>query len=172
MKRLLACWALVVLPLVGFASQAGAAGGGVCRIIGRIVFSPKTDSDGGWSIQSGIIECQGVLAGGKNRILGPGKFTGSGTYGPVAPAGGACMHQTGKGTVNYSIPTTGGFLVISEPRWYAMVGTGSFTTPTLRGTFQAAPPYTGDCVTKPMTSAGFVAETVLYRGVEPGLDAG
>jgi hypothetical protein len=167
-KRLLACWALVVLPLVGFASHAGAAGGGVCRIMGRLVFSPKTDSDGAWTIQDGVIDCQGVLAGGKNRILGPGPFKGSGTYGPLAPAGGACMHQTGTGTVDYRIPTSGGFLVISEPNSYAMVGAGSFTTPTLRGTFEAPPPYNGDCVTKPVTSTAFEAEALLYRGVEPG----
>jgi hypothetical protein len=167
-KRLLACWALVVLPLVGFASHAGAAGGGVCLIMGRLVFSPKTDSDGAWTIQDGVIDCQGVLAGGKNRILGPGPFKGSGTYGPLAPAGGACMHQTGTGTVDYRIPTSGGFLVISEPNSYAMVGAGSFTTPTLRGTFEAPPPYNGDCVTKPVTSTAFVAEALLYRGVEPG----
>jgi len=171
-KRLLACWALVVLPLVGFAAPAGAAGGGVCRISGRIVFSPKTDSDGAWSIQDGVIDCQGLLAGGKNRILGPGQFKGSGTYGALAPAGGACMHQTGMGTVDYRIPTSGGFLSITEPNSYAMVGAGSFTTPTLRGTLQVAPPYNGDCVTKPVTSATFVAEALLYRGVEPGLAAG
>jgi len=166
-KRFVACWALVALPLVAFASGAGAVGGGACRITGRMVFSPQTETNGRWSIEDGIIDCQGLLSGGKNRILGPGEFKGSGSYSALG-GGGACLHQTGSGTLEYRIPTSGGYLFISEPDSYTMAGVGAFTTPTLRGAFEVAPPYNGDCVTKPVTSATFVAEATLYRGVGPG----
>ena len=167
MKRFLVGSALVALALGGFAPDARALGGGACRISGRIVFSPQSDNEGGWSIDRGVIECAGLLAGGKNRILGPGEFTGSGSYKALAAAGGACLHQAGTGKVEWRIPTSGGYLVVSDPVTYTLVGVGAFTSPNLFGTFQAAPPYSGDCVTKPMTSAAFVAEALLYRGVEP-----
>jgi hypothetical protein len=168
-KRLFACLALVVLPLVEFAPGAGAYGGGVCRISGRIAFAPGSATNGQWSIEGGVIDCQGILSGGKNRIVGPGELKGSGSYASTLPAaGGACLQQTGSGTLEYRIPTSGGYLVISEPDSYTLVGVGSFATPTLHGTFEVAPPYTGgDCVTKPPTGAAFVAQAVLYRGVEP-----
>jgi hypothetical protein len=166
-KRCLAGCALLLLPLIGWAPGAGAAGGGACRITGRIAFSPRGDNEGAWTIEAGVIDCQGVLAGGKNRIVGPGEFKGSGDYKALAAAGGACLHQAGTGTVEWRIPTSGGFLSVSEPDTYTLVGVGSFATPTLHGTFEVAPPYNGDCVTKPVTTATFVAEAVLYRGVEP-----
>ena len=167
MKRFLACWSLVLLPIVEFAPSAGAVGGGYCRISGPIVFSPRTASEGQWSIEKAVIDCQGLLAGGRRRFLGPGPFKGSGSYSALPAAGGACLHQAGSGTVEYSFPTSGGYLVVSEPGAYTLAGIGSFTTPTLRGTFGLAPPYDGDCVTKPVTTATFVATTVLYRGLEP-----
>ena len=43
---------------------------------------------------------------------------------------------------------------------------GRFTTPSLNGTFQVAPS-SGDCVTKSVTSAVFVAEAALVRFVPP-----
>jgi hypothetical protein len=166
-KRFLVVSAMVALALVGFVPEAGALGGGACRISGRMVFSPQSDNEGGWSIDRGVIECAGLLAGGKNRILGPGEFGGSGTYKALAGAGGACLRQAGTGKVEWRIPTSGGYLVVSDPVSYTLVGAGAFTSPDLFGTFQAAPPYSGDCVTKPVTSASFVAEAMLYRGVEP-----
>ena len=63
-----------------------------------------------------------------------------------------------------------GRIVINEKGGYTLVGVGALTTPTLRGTAQVAPPYTGgDCVTKPVTAATFLAQVTLYRGVEPGV---
>ena len=168
MNRFLACWAMVLLTVVEFAPGAGAYGGGVCRITGRIVFSPRSAGEGGWSIEDGVIDCAGVLSGGNKRILGPGQFQGSGSYSSALPAaGGACPAQAGSGTVEYRIPTSGGYLVVNEPDSYTLVGVGSFATPTLHGTFEVAPPYDGDCVSKPMTGATFVAQASLYRGVQP-----
>ena len=167
MKRVLVCLALVVSTLALFVPCAGAVGGAVCRVTGRIVFSPNTENDGGWSIEEGIIDCSGLLAGGKSRILGPGQFKASGSYSALAPAGGACLRQAGTGMVDYRIPTSGGFVIITEPASFALAGAGVLRTPSLNGTFEVAPPYNGDCATKPVTSATFVAEAVLYRGVEP-----
>src|SRR5437870_5472519 len=113
-KRFVACWALVALPLVAFASGAGAVGGGACRITGRMVFSPQTETNGRWSIEDGIIDCQGLLSGGKNRIVGAGAFKGSGSYSALG-GGGACLHQAGSGTLEDRNPTSGGQLLISEP---------------------------------------------------------
>src|SRR5262249_13245260 len=152
-KSVLAGWALVGLSLVGFAPGAGAVGGGFCRISGKIAFRPQSAGAGQWSIEDGVIDCAGLLSGGKNRMLGPGPVKGSGSYSPLAAVGGACLHQSGSGTVEYRIPTSGGYLVISEPDTFTMVGVGALTTPTLRGAFEIAPPYGGDCVTKPVTSA-------------------
>jgi hypothetical protein len=169
-NRFLACLALVVLPLVEFAPSAGAYGGGACRITGRIAFSPGSATSGQWTIDNGVIDCQGLLSGGKNRIVGPGEFKGSGSYTSSLPTGGPCLQQTGSGTLEYRIPTSGGFLFISEPDSYTLVGAGEFVTPTLHGTFELAPPYAGgDCVTKPPTRAAFAAQAVLFRGVEPGV---
>jgi hypothetical protein len=161
-KRFCVCWTLVVLSLVEFAPAAGAVGLGFCRISGTMVFSSRTAGEGRWSIEDGIIDCQGVIAA-RRRILGQGPFKGSGSYRALPDGGGACLHQAGSGTVDYMIPTSGGDILISEPDAYTLVGAGSFTTPTLRGTFQLPPPYDGDCVTKPVTSAPFLAETLLYR---------
>jgi hypothetical protein len=161
-KRFCVCWTLVVLSLLEFAPAAGAVGLGFCRISGTMVFSSRTAGEGRWSIEDGIIDCQGVIAA-RRRILGQGPFKGSGSYRALPDGGGACLHQAGSGTVDYTIPTSGGDILISEPDAYTLVGAGSFTTPTLRGTFQLPPPYDGDCVTKPVTSAPFLAETLLYR---------
>ena len=57
----------------------------------------------------------------------------------------------------------GGDIVITEPENHTLAGAGLFATPTLHGPFEIAPPYDGDCVTKPVTRATFAAEVVLYR---------
>lgn len=158
---LVACWALVVVSL-DFAPPAGAVGLGVCKLSGTIVFSFSTANEGRWSIGDGIVDCQGLIAA-RRRILGPGPFKGSGSFTGVPDGGGACLHQAGSGTVDYTLPTSGGDILISEPEAYTLVGAGAFTTPTLRGIFELQPPYDGDCVTKPVTSALFVGEARLYR---------
>jgi hypothetical protein len=167
-KRFVVGWAVGVLALAASVPGAGAVGGGACRITGRILFTPN-GTGGGWSIERGIIDCQGLLAGGKNRVVGPGELRAAGTYTTAPGPGGACVHQIATGTFDYQIPTSGGFVVINEKGGYTLVGVGALTTPTLRGTAQVAPPYTGDCVTKPVTVATFLAQVTLYRGVGPGL---
>jgi hypothetical protein len=167
-KRFVAGWGLLVLALAGWAPSAGALGGGVCRIGGRISFTPTSDTAGDWRIADGVIDCQGLLSGGKTRILGAGPFTGSGTYSALG-GGGACLHQAGTGMLDYRVPTSGGVIFFSEPGAYTLVGAGALTSPTLRGTFSLVPPFNGDCVTKPVTSATFASQVVLYRGVEPGV---
>jgi hypothetical protein len=158
----LACWSLVVLSPVEFAPAAGAVGLGVCRISGTIVFSSRTAGDGQWSIVDGIIDCQGLIAA-RRRILAPGPFKGSGSFTALPDGGGTCLHQAGSGTVDYRIPTSGGDILITEPDAYTLAGAASFTTPTLRGTFELPPPYDGDCLTRPVTRAPFVAQALLYR---------
>jgi hypothetical protein len=168
LKRFLAGVGLVVLAFAGWTPSAGAIGGGACRISGRIAFSPKSDSAGDWRIDDGVIDCQGLLSGGKTRILGAGPFGGSGSYG-VLGAGSACLRQTGSGTFVYRVPTSGGVIFFTEPGSYTVVGAGALTSTTLRGTFALVPPFNGDCVTKPVTGAPFVSQVTLYRGVEPGV---
>src|SRR5258705_2456753 len=152
-KRFLACWCLLLLPIVEFARSAGAVGLGFCRISGPIAFSPRTAIEGQWSIEKAVIDCQGLLAGGRRRFLGPGPFKGSGSYSALPAAGGACLHQAGSGTVEYSFPTSGGYLVISEPGAYTLAGARPLTPPTLRRTFGLAPPDDGDSRTKPAANA-------------------
>jgi len=161
-KRFLVLLTLVVLPIVQFPPTADAVGIGGCTITGTVHFSPPKGSEGQWSIEGGVIDCQGIIAA-RRRILAPGPFKGSGSYTALPDGGGACLHQAGSGTLDYRIPTSGGDILISEPIAYTLVGAGSFTTQTLRGTFELKPPYDGDCVTKPVSSASFVAEALLYR---------
>jgi hypothetical protein len=160
---------LAVLPLTGFVPAARATGGGGCAISGTIAFTQPAPgaSQGLWSIEPGVINCAG-LYNGYQRFNGPGSFTGSGTY-TVGPLGaGACLHHVGSGTVDYRFPTTADDIHLVEPQDYALVGAaGAFTTPSLRGTFQISPPYEGDCLTKPLTRAFFVAQATLIRFYPP-----
>lgn len=162
MKRFVAVLGLVVLPVFGSIPAADAVGHGVCTITGRITFSPPTLSAGAWDIESAVIDCQGLIAA-RRRIIGRGPLQGSGSFATVAPGNGGCLEQTGAGTLEYRIPTSGGDIRVSEPVNHTLAGLGVINTPTLHGTFQLAPPYDGDCVTKPMARATFVAEVVLYR---------
>ena len=169
MKRVAVASAVAaVLALVASVPGAGALGGGACRITAHIAFAPKSAGDGAWTIERGVIDCVGLLAGGKNRITGAGEFSGTGSYTTVPGPGGACVQQVANGRFSYRIPTSGGYVVIEEPGGYTLVGAGALSTPTLRGPLQITPPYGGDCVTKPVTAASFLAQVTLYRGVEPG----
>jgi len=168
-KRVVVAVTVAVLALMASVPGAGAVGGGACRITAHIAFAPKSAGDGGWMIERGIIDCVGLLAGGKNRITGAGEFSGSGTYTTVPAPGGACVQQVATGRFSYRIPTSGGYVVIDEPGGYTLVGAGALSTPTLRGPVEIAPPYSGDCVTKPVTAASFLAQATLYRGLEPTL---
>jgi hypothetical protein len=162
-KRFVAGLSLVVLSVLGFSPAADAVGQGACTISGTITFSSssKTLSEGTWRIGPAILDCQGIVAA-RRLITGRGPFVGSGSFSELtAGTGGACR-QSGSGTVDYTIPTSGGDIHVSEPDSYTLIGAGAFTTPTLRGTVQIAPA-SGDCVTQPVTKATFLAEVTLYR---------
>jgi len=153
---------LVMLPFVGLAPSAHAMGEAACTISGTINFVPTSASQGTWSIGPGVIDCTGLFRA-KRAITGPGPFTGSGTYAEASPGSGTCLHQVGTGQVDYIIPTTEANNRIQESHDFVFAGAGSFTTPTLRGSFEVAPPYEGDCVGHPVTKATFVAQAVMVR---------
>ena len=164
MKRILAVIALFVLPAIGLPAPAHAVGYGACTVVGTITFveADALASTGTWSIGPAILDCQGVI-GKRARIIGRGPFRGHGTFTAVAPAGGGCLRQTGTGSVNYEIPTATGTIKVEEAETHTLVGAGALETPSLHGTFQVPPPYQGDCVSKPVSKASFVAELVLIR---------
>jgi hypothetical protein len=164
MKRSLVSLGLAVLPIVAAVPTAEATGVAGCTITGTIDFSPSsaTSTLGSWSIEPAVIECRGLFRS-RARILGPGSFAGSGTYSALLAGSGNCLHHTGSGTVHYRIPTTEADVHLTEPQSFVLAGAGVFSTPSLRGTFQVAPPYSGDCMTKPVTKALFVAEASMVR---------
>jgi hypothetical protein len=162
-KRFVAVLAVLVLPVIGFTPGAGAVGYGACTITGTISFSSGTLSSGTWTIGPAVIDCQGIVAG-RRRITGRGPFRGSGSYTSLLPGDGGCLRQSGSGKVEYSIPTTAGEIHVDEAASHTLAIVGTLTTPTLDGPFEVAPPYSGgDCLTKTVGKATFVAEVLLYR---------
>jgi hypothetical protein len=137
-------------------------GYGACTIVGTISFSSQTPSTGTWTIGPATLDCQGIV-GKRARITGRGPLHGSGTYNALAPGHGACLPQNGTGKVDYSIPTASGVILVEEAASTTLAGVGLLDTPSLHGTVQLPPPYDGDCVTKPLSRATFVAQVVLYR---------
>lgn len=97
-------------------------------------------------------------------------FAGSGTYQAFPPGTGTCLHSVASGTVEYGFPTTAYDIRLVEPHSYALAAAGVFTTPSLKGTFQVSPPCDGDCVTKPVPTALFVAQASLLRFYPPDPD--
>jgi hypothetical protein len=162
---------LMVLALVGSVPPAVATGTAVCTISGTITFSHSelTTTEGFWTIGPAVINCQGPY-NGYERITGPGSFAGSGRYTAFPYGSGTCLHSVGKGTVEYGFPTTAYDIRLVEPNNYTLVGAGAFSSPSLKGTFEVAPPYDGDCVTKPVTTALFVAQGWLLRFYPPDPD--
>lgn len=153
------------LPLSAMvAPKAEASGGAVCAISGTINFTPSLSipAQGTWSVDPAVINCQGSYRS-YDVITGPGTFTGSGTYEQIPHDGQSCLHRIGSGKVDYLIPTMEADVHIVEPHEYVLAGAGAFTTPSLKGSIQVAPPYEGNCVTSPVTKATFVAEAVLLR---------
>jgi len=160
-RRFVAVLAVVALPVLGFSSTAGAIEEGACTISGTISFSSQAPSTGVWTIGPAVIDCQGIVAA-RRLITGRGPFRGSGSFAALAPGDSGCLRQAGSGTLEYKIPTTAGDIVITEPENHTLAGIGSFNTPRLHGSFQVAPPYEGDCLTKPISRATFLAQVVLY----------
>jgi hypothetical protein len=160
--------ALATLPLMGFVPPAGATGAAACTISGTITFRHSAESmtEGVWRIDPAIISCQGLF-NGYERIVGPGKFSGTGSYTALPGGSGACLRNVGSGTVDYTFPTTASDVHLVEPNDYTLTGVGTFLSPSLKGTFQVTPPYEGDCLTKPITKALFLAEASLIRFVPP-----
>src|SRR5687767_9530061 len=91
---------LMGLPLVGAQPVAEAVGAGVCTISGTIDFVPSTPvpAQGTWSIEPAVIDCHGLFDG-VERIIGPGSFSGTGTYQALPSGSAACAHHFGTGTV-------------------------------------------------------------------------
>jgi hypothetical protein len=161
-KRFVAVLAVVGLAVFGLSPRADAVGYGACTIVGTISFSSQTVTAGTWTIGPATLDCQGVI-GKRARIIGRGPLRGSGTYSALPPGNEACLRQTGTGNVAYEIPTASGKILVKEPENHTLAGAGVFDTPTLRGPFQLSPPYDGDCLTKPVSRASFVAQVLLYR---------
>lgn len=168
MKRFWAVLALVVgvagLPSTAFAPPAGATGGAGCVIGGTMQFVPdaSTPARGIWRVEPGVINCQGFFRA-KHFIIGPGRFSGAGTYAEIPAGSGTCLHSVGTGQVDYVIPTDHSTQHISEQLDFVFAGAGVFATPSLRGTFQFPPPYHGTCLTQQVTQVSFVAQAVLLR---------
>lgn len=164
MKRIVAVLALVVLPAIGLTPPAHAVGYGGCTIVGTITFASADvlATSGTWTIGPATLDCQGII-GKRARIIGRGPLRGTGTFTALPPGEGNCLRQSGTGKVEYEIPTASGRILIAEAESHTLAGLGVFETPTLHGTFQLPPPYDGDCVTKPLSRATFVAQVALVR---------
>ena len=161
--RLLPLLPLVVTPFVASVPAAEAIGGAACTISGTINFFPPAagTAEAQWRIGPGAINCQGALNG--YHFYGQGPFSGSGTYTGLPAAGASCVHYLGTGTVDYVMRTGAMVHRIRETKRFTLAGAGTFVTPSLRGGLALAPPYEGDCVTKPLTQATFVAQAVLPK---------
>ena len=162
MKRFVAALVVVGSAVFGFTPTADAVGYGACTIAGTISFAPESPAKGTWAIGPANLDCQGII-GKRARITGRGPFRGSGTYTALLPADTGCLRQTGTGKVEYQIPTASGTIKVDEAVSHTLAGAGVLDTPSLHGVFQVPPPYDGDCVTKAVTRATFVAQLVLYR---------
>ena len=162
---------VTMLPLTAGVPAAEATGGGACTITGTINFAHAAldATHGLWTIGPAVITCQGVY-NGYERFTTPGQFSGAGTYTALPAGNGTCLRHIGSGKVDYTFATTAADIHMVEAQNYMLAGAGAFTTPSLRGTFQVTPPYDGDCVTKPVTKAFFVAETSLVRFYPPDKD--
>lgn len=174
MKRSLAAVAgLVLTTLVWPAPAAEAVGAGVCTISGTIRFTPSAAvGQGLWDINPAVIQCRGMFnvvstprgeRGVGEQFTGQGtQFSGSGSYKTVPSADGGCLHELGEGEVDYWIVTQNQDIHMQEKNAFRLAGAGTFTTPTLYGSFQI-PLHEGECLTGPATTALFLAEVVVVR---------
>lgn len=165
-RRLLILLCALLPTVVGFVPPAQALGGATCLITGTIAFSrPSATGDSGdsgtWTISPGQISCNGIIKG--YRIYGTGPFTGSGTYAALPVAGGPCLQHVGTGSVDYVMRSGAMVWHMQEAQRFVLAAAGEIATPTLRGPAKLAPPYEGDCVTKPVTRALFAAEVVMIN---------
>jgi hypothetical protein len=165
-RRLLILLCALIPTVVGFVPSAEALGGAACLISGTINFSrpsatAATGDSGTWTISPGQITCNGVIKG--YRIYGSAPFSGSGTYAALPVDGGPCMQHVGTGTVDYVMRSGAMIWHMQESQRFVLAAAGEIATPTLRGPATLAPPYDGDCVTKPVTRAFFAAEVMMVN---------
>ena len=164
-RRLLILLSALVPTVVGFVPPAQALGGAACLISGTITFArpagAATGETGTWNIGPGQITCNGIIKG--YRIYGSGPFTGSGSYEALPVAGGPCLQHVGTGMVDYVMRSGAMVWHMQEAEKFVLAAAGEIATPTLRGPAKLAPPYEGDCVTKPVTRAFFAAEVVMVN---------
>jgi hypothetical protein len=162
-RRVLLLVTAVTSSVVGFVPTAEAIGGAVCTISGTITFSPPPSgsAEGLWRIGPAAISCQGALNG--YHFYGQGPFGGSGSYTGLPAGGGDCLHHVGTGTVDYIMRTGAMVHHIRESKQFTLAGAGKFATPSLKGSLALAPPFAGDCVTKPVTQATFVAQGAMPK---------
>ena len=162
-RPLLLLLAVLTPSVVGFVPPAEALGGAVCTISGTINFTPPPTgpAEGLWRIGPAAISCQGAING--YHFYGQGPFSGSGTYTGLPAAGGGCLPHVGTGTVDYIMRTGAMVHHIREAKQFTLAGAGKFATPSLKGSIMLAPPFNGDCVTKPATQATFLAEGLMLK---------
>ena len=165
-RRLLILLSALIPTIVGFVPPAQALGGAACLITGTITFSrpsagAATGEKGTWNIGPGQITCNGIIKG--YRIYGSGPFTGSGSYEALPVGGGPCLQHVGTGMVDYLMRSGAMVWHMQEGQRFVLAAAGEIATPTLRGPAKLAPPYEGDCVTKPVTRALFAAEVVMVN---------
>lgn len=165
---------LTLVLLVAPAPGAEAVGAGACTITGTIRFTPTatTPDRGTWNIAPAVIQCQGIFnvfgaagngVGFGEKINGNGQsFTGSGSYLTVPSGDGGCLHELGRGEVDYWILTDKQDVHMREANQFLLAGAGTFTTPTLYGSFQI-PLFEGDCLAGSATTGLFLAEVTMAR---------
>ena len=170
-RRVLLLVVIVATSVVSFVPAASGLGGAACVISGTITFMPPAEAASGgagtWEVGPGQIQCNGIING--YRIWGTGPFTGSGSYTTLPVAGSTCghlVHHVGEGNVDYLMRSAAMLFRMRETKRFVLAGAGEFSTPSLRGAIQLLPPYEGDCVTKPITRATFVAQA-RYLRTEP-----
>lgn len=171
-RRILLLMAVVTTSVGGFVPAASGLGGAACVISGTITFTPPVagavmGSPGAWEIGPAQIQCNGMING--YRIWGTGPFSGSGTFTSLPVASDTCahlVHHVGTGNVDYLMRSAAMLFRMRETKRFVLAGAGEFSTPSLRGAIQLLPPYDGDCVTKPITRATFVAQG-RYLRTEP-----
>jgi len=165
---------LLMTALVAPAPAAEAVGVGECLISGTIRFTPsaETAAVGAWDIDPAVIQCQGMFNfvssprngnGVGETFNGQGQqFRGSGSYRTVPSSGGGCLHELGEGTVDYYLATVNQDIHMKEKNTFRLAGAGTFTTPTLYGSFQISQ-HDSRCLTGPATTALFLAEVTMVR---------
>ena len=175
MKRALAVLAgFLMAGLAVPTPAADAVGLAECLISGTIRFTPSAQDPhrGAWDIDPAVIQCQGMFnfvssprqGNGVGETFSPQgqAFRGFGDYQTVPSSDGGCLHELGAGTVDYYLRTVNQDIHMKEQNTFLLAGAGTFTTPTLYGSFQI-PLHESSCMPGPPTTALFLAEVTMVR---------